>query len=63
MRTALLYGLLCIGMLSAPSCDEGCVTCTGITADKKVCKDDYQEESDYTAYINQYEEEGGVCEE
>jgi hypothetical protein len=46
-----------------PSCNDGCVTCSGITADYRVCEDDYQEASDFTAYINEYEAQGGICEE
>lgn len=45
------------------SCSSGCVKCTGITADLLVCKGDYAETADYNAYIQEYEEQGGVCEE
>ncbi len=58
---ASFYLLLLIATL--PSCDDGCATCTGITADKVICKDDYQVDGDYENYIREYEELGGVCEE
>jgi hypothetical protein len=37
--------------------------CTGITADKLICEDDYQEDGDYEAEVREYEELGGICED
>lgn len=45
------------------SCGDGCVTCSGITVDQKICKDDFQEDKDHSAYIREYELQGGICEE
>lgn len=45
------------------SCSSGCVKCTGISADQIQCKSDFQENADYSAYIQAYEEQGGVCED
>jgi hypothetical protein len=58
-RSALLVAG---GLFLLSSCDDGCVTCTGVSADREVCKGDYQDASDYDNYINAYEEQGGVCE-
>lgn len=37
--------------------------CTGITADKLICEDDFQEDGDYEQQVNEYENQGGICEE
>jgi hypothetical protein len=55
--------MLMVLSASLPACDDGCAMCTGVTADKVVCKDDYQVDGDYETYIREYEELGGVCEE
>lgn len=62
LRTFLALLVVCVAM-TLSGCDDGCVTCTGITADKRVCKDDYQNDSDYAAYIREYENQGGICED
>ncbi|MFT4523932.1 MAG: hypothetical protein ACI85F_000073 [Bacteroidia bacterium] len=59
LSTALLIGSCCW----LNSCTSGCVVCTGVTADQDICKSDFQETSDYNQYIEQYEMQGGVCEE
>lgn len=53
--------LACVAM--TPACGSGCMVCTGITADKEVCKDDYQEDKDYDNFIREYTAQGGVCED
>ncbi len=64
MKTPLLFVvMLMVLSASLPACDDGCATCTGVTADKVVCKDDYQVDGDYETYIREYEVLGGVCEE
>lgn len=55
--------LLLSAAMALVSCDDGCVTCSGISVDYRVCEDDYQEDGDYAAYIAEYEAQGGVCEE
>ncbi len=57
--------LLFIGVISMgiSGCSSGCVKCSGITADQQVCKGDFSETADYNAYIAEYEELGGTCEE
>jgi len=60
---SLLAMLLVTLACAVGSCGDGCVTCSGITVDRKVCKDDFQEDKDYTAYIREYELQGGICEE
>ena len=37
--------------------------CTGMTAPKEICEDDYIEKSDYQAAISAYEATGGECNE
>jgi hypothetical protein len=62
-RTILF--LLCLTGIAtgAVGCSSGCVKCTGITADQLVCKGDFSETADYNAYIQEYQDEGGICEE
>lgn len=57
--------LLLLGAMSFvfKGCASGCVTCSGITADLLVCKGDFSETADYNAYLAEYRELGGICEE
>lgn len=59
----LLFFISGIAMaMVGTGCGSGCVTCSGISADQEICKGDFQEKSDYNAYVNAYEEQGGICE-
>lgn len=63
MKNKLLLSLLCmVGMLIG-SCKNGCMECTGVTAPREYCEDDYTEKGDYQAEISAYETAGGVCED
>jgi hypothetical protein len=64
MRAAPQMILMMLVLCTAfSSCDTGCMKCTGITADKLICEDDYQEDGDYEAEVREYEELGGICED
>ena len=55
--------LFAIIAITSSSCGAGCFNCTGITSDLRVCKDDFQNDNDFNAYIREYKEQGGECEE
>lgn len=62
MRSKLMFGLIVV-MFGLSSCKDGCVECTGPTAPQTICKDDFNQASDYEQYVSHYEqEEGAVCE-
>ncbi len=61
MNYKFIIGLL-LATVTLSSCDDGCVQCTGKTADQQICEGDYANKTDYEAYIRHYEEAGGVCE-
>lgn len=62
MKLAFFFGtLLALGGMTA--CNDGCVTCTGISAPQEICKDDFIRASDYENYVNEYEDNGGTCED
>lgn len=44
------------------SCKDDCVTCTGMSAPREFCPDDYQEKSDFQNDVAAYEATGGQCE-
>jgi hypothetical protein len=45
------------------SCSKACVVCSGVTAYQEICKSDFQESADYNKYLEEYQAQGGVCEE
>ena len=61
MLDKLVIGLFLVSV-GLTSCNDGCVTCSGITANQEVCKDDFNNNGDYEAYVSEYEEHGGICE-
>lgn len=62
MKRTVMAGLFAL-VCGLYACKDGCVTCSGITAPQEICKDDFNEASDYQNYVNEYEENGGTCEE
>tara|TARA_R110002072_G_scaffold79498_2_gene183347 strand:+ start:330 stop:524 length:195 start_codon:yes stop_codon:yes gene_type:complete len=62
MKNKILLSLLYIGSLLIASCKNGCMECTGTSAPREFCEDDYIEKGDYEAEISAYEATGGVCE-
>lgn len=54
--------LVCLVFLTLSACKDDCLTCTGPTADREICEDDYLEKSDFQAEISAYEAAGGTCE-
>jgi hypothetical protein len=63
MRNLELLVLVAFIAIAVTSCGAGCYNCTGITSDLRVCKDDFQNDNDFNAYIREYKEQGGECEE
>jgi hypothetical protein len=63
MNNKLLYSLLCLILFSVMSCKSGCMECSGISAPREYCADDYIEKGDFEAEISEYELQGGVCED
>jgi hypothetical protein len=57
----LIIGLFLVSV-GLTSCNDGCLKCSGITATQEVCKNDFNQKSDYEAYVSEYEENGGICE-
>ena len=45
------------------SCNNGCMICSGVTADREICEDDYIQNGDFEDEIAAYEAAGGVCNE
>ena len=61
MKYKLIIALF-IAVTGLSSCKDDCLKCTGITADRVVCPDDYSKKSDFENEISEYEGAGGVCE-
>jgi hypothetical protein len=62
MKYKAFIGLFVVAVGLA-SCKDDCVTCSGPTAEQRICPDDYSEKSDFQNYISEYEQlEDGVCE-
>lgn len=61
MRTTVL--ILSVISLSLASCKSGCMICSGVSADREICEDDYLEKSDFQNEISAYEAAGGECNE
>lgn len=63
MSNKLLFSLLCVTSLTAIGCKNGCMECSGTTAPREICEDDYTENGDFEQEISAYEATGGTCEE
>ena len=64
MKSKLIVITLLAAVCSITNgCKKGCVECTGITAPRTICEDDYTESGDYDNEVNAYEAAGGVCED
>ncbi|MCF8277275.1 MAG: hypothetical protein K9J17_11125 [Flavobacteriales bacterium] len=61
MKFTMILVLFLLGC-TLSSCDDGCVTCSGVTAPQEVCKGDYTDNSYYQSYVDEYENKGGTCE-
>ena len=51
------------GTIAVSGCKKGCMKCTGITAPREICDNDFTENGDYENEIAAYEAAGGTCEE
>lgn len=63
MRKPLFFLGMVLALSGMVACNDGCVTCSGISAPQEICKDDFIRASDYQNYVNEYEENGGTCED
>ncbi len=64
MKRLYVIGMAMGLMALASSCSDGCKVCHGATAEKRVCRDDFQERKDFNDYIREYErQENGICED
>ena len=62
MKSAALL-FLTVGTIVASGCNKGCMKCSGITAPREICDDDFTQNGDFENEIAAYEAAGGVCEE
>lgn len=63
MKYTYLLGIFFVTSMALTSCKSGCMECSGMSAPREICEDDYIEKGDFQAEISAYQAAGGTCEE